>query len=283
MSHLNLVKTSLVLRNASGDPIHGDLRCVRGMEGGPLIVICHSFMAFKDWGFFPHLAGRLSLLGYPTFAFNFSHGGAGSGKKISDFVAFEKNTFSKELEDLRAVTEAFRGAIPGIRTIWDPSRIVLLGHSRGGGMAILHAGRDGQVFALVSLAAIATLDRWTEHQKAIWRKDGVYLLSRNTKASPLRLGVGLLDDLENNREILDIPHASSRVHCPWLIVHGEVDLTVPVREARELFDRSNREKTTLKLIPRAGHLFNASTRSEDGYAMLDSTIDAVHDWLHSHC
>jgi dienelactone hydrolase len=284
MTDSSNISRPLTLYNGSGDLIQGDLRFRAHSSGAPLVIVCHSFMAFKDWGFFPHIGSRLASTGYVTFVFNFSHNGAVPGaSKIVDVEAFAKNTFSKELEDLDAVVEWFSREDNVFDGVWDPGAIFLLGHSRGGGIAILHASRDRRICGLVSLAAIATFDRWTEHQKRIWKETGSYPLARHSAVSPLRLGRRLLDDLENKGEILDIGLAASRIRCPWLILHGEVDGTVPVREAQLLFERANPEKTTLNVIPHAGHLFNAATAGEDRYVMLDAVIDAAHAWMQHHC
>jgi hypothetical protein len=43
------------LLNGEGMEINGELLLPPVHTGLPLLVICHSFMAFKDWGFFPYL------------------------------------------------------------------------------------------------------------------------------------------------------------------------------------------------------------------------------------
>jgi dienelactone hydrolase len=271
-------KTSLHIPNRSGAIMHADLRRVAGAPPSPVVVICHSFMAFKDWGFFPRVATRLAEAGLVSVAFNFSHNGVvGDGNRITDFGNFAENTFSLELDDLAALVDAIdQGALPPEA---DPGRLVLLGHSRGGGIAIVHAARDPRVRALVTWSAIATFDRWTPHQKELWRRDGTLPLAKDSTVSPLRLGVGLLRDIEEHREALDIERAAAQVRRPWLLVHGREDRTVQLREAEALAAAADPSETTVRILDHVGHLFHAATGEEDGYRTLDSIIDVSSQWL----
>ena len=54
-----------------------------------------------------------------------------------------------------------------------PSRIGLVGHSRGGGIAVLQTARDSRVRALVTWAAISSVERWSPAEQAEWRERGV--------------------------------------------------------------------------------------------------------------
>src|SRR5437867_37253 len=53
-----------------------------------------------------------------------------------------------------------------------PSSLGLVGHSRGGGIAILQAARDPRVRALVTWAAISSVERWPAPQRSSWRAAG---------------------------------------------------------------------------------------------------------------
>src|SRR6266849_1023142 len=107
MGENDVLKTSFTLRNAFGDPINGELRHVPREGIRPAVIICHSFMAFKDWGFFPHISVKIAEAGFVAVTFNFSlNGVAGNGKRITQFANFERNTISRELHDLKIVTDA---------------------------------------------------------------------------------------------------------------------------------------------------------------------------------
>lgn len=257
--------------------LRGDLRVPDGDPFAPLVIVCHSFMAFKDWGFFPRLAEKIAEAGFATFAFNFARNGVGTEDgKISDFATFERNTVTSELQDLEDVIAVAKTEVDEFSLI-DGSKIALLGHSRGGGIAIATAASNSNVQALVTLSAISTFQRWTGHQRALWRERGYHPLAKDSNASPLRLGVDLLNDLEHNASTLDLRKAAGHVHIPWLIVHGSADVTVPPREAEALFEASNKSGSELHWLDGVGHLYNS--RNEENFETIDSVAGLVSAWL----
>jgi uncharacterized protein len=157
--------------------------------------------------------------------------------------------------------------------------VILLGHSRGGAIAILHVASDIRSKALVTWSAIASLDRWTKHQKELWRKVGNLPLSNDTSVSPLRLGIGLLNDLELNSDKLNVINAASKIKIPWLLVHGKTDVLVPQSEAEQLYHVSNQSTTKLALFEKVGHLYNASSREEDNYQTINKILEYTINWI----
>lgn len=279
MNHTGVVVTGSVLANDSGDPIACDVRTDRAPGRRPVVVVCHSFMAFKDWGFFPHVAERLAEEGFAAVTFNFSRNGVRpGGARIDDFAAFSSNTFTREIADLGEVVGAVRGGRLG-GGVCDPDRIVLLGHSRGGGIAVAHASRDPAIAALVTWAAVSTFDRWTRHQKEGWRARGYLPLSAGSVPGPLRLGTGILRDLEENLRGIDPVLRAPYITIPWLILHGIADVTVPPREARALAAASGSRGTRLLTLESAGHLFNGRSPDDDHYITLNHVISLTVDWL----
>jgi alpha-beta hydrolase superfamily lysophospholipase len=279
MTENGIIHEYLTLYNEMGESIRGDLRFRRTLEEKPIIIVCHSFMAFKDWGFFPFVAESLANAGYIALSFNFSHDGVrGDGDRITEFEKFERNTFSKELDDLRVVVDAvWSGQVGG--GIVARSKIIMLGHSRGGAIAILHTSVDARVKGLITWSTIDTFDRWTQHQKEKWKNLGYLPLAKDSSVSPLRLGIDLLNDLESNRVKLDLKTAASRIQIPWLLLHGKTDVTVPPHESENLFAAANKSLADLILLDHVGHLYNAATRDEDNYRTINRVIDLTLNWI----
>ncbi|MCG7408547.1 alpha/beta hydrolase [Paenibacillus sp. ACRRX] len=75
-----------------------------------VLIICHGFKGFKDWGFFPHTAAQLAeKTGLMTVCFNFSHNGIGSDLlTFSEPEKFAINTYTYEQEDLTALLALIR-------------------------------------------------------------------------------------------------------------------------------------------------------------------------------
>ena len=180
------------------------------------VVVAHGFKGFKDWAFFPYLAERLAAAGHAAITFNFSGSGVVGGSDDHMVLeAFARNTLSAELEELGLIVDLAR---QGDLLPRPPRAVGVLGHSRGGGTAILHAGGRGGVDALVTWSAVASFDRWSEETKQEWRERGrIYALNTRT-GRQLPLNVGLLHDFERNRDRLDVRRWASQVQAPWLMM-----------------------------------------------------------------
>ena len=221
------------------------------------VVICHGFKGFAHWGFFPHLARAIAGSGMRAITFDFSGSGIGDDREtFVDADAFEKNTLTQELADLSAVISEAR------RREWITSPYGLLGHSRGGGVAILHAAGNDQVKALATWAAISHVARWTPSDVITWKERGFVDIVNARTGQVMKLGTNLLDDVEANQATtLDIAAAAGRIRVPWLILHGREDETVPTEEAHRLHDLS-REWSTLRIVE-GNHGFGAKHPFEE--------------------
>jgi dienelactone hydrolase len=242
------------------------------------VVVVHGFKGFKDWGFFPWVADALANAGYAVVNFNFSRNGIGSEQDhFTELDRFGTNTFSLEQEELRGVIgEALDGDLLPDR----PHRIALLGHSRGGGQAILAAAQDDRVGALVTWASVSHFDRWTEETKAQWRADGrVWVLNQRT-GQHMPVDITLLDDFEANRAKLDIPAMAARIRVPWLILHGSDDMTVWPGEAHNL-GRAN-AAARVQVIQGAGHTFESTHPFLGPTLQLEQAMDFTVAHLHRH-
>jgi len=150
----------------------------------PLLIFSHGFKGFKDWGGFPYMCEELASHGFAVLSFNFSHNGvdANSPMDFTRLDLFAENTHTIELNDLDAVinylpqiAEMFPGKI-------DITKVGLIGHSRGGGLSLIAAAEHENIKALVTLAAVASFDRYTTEQKKRWREKG-YIEMPNTRTN----------------------------------------------------------------------------------------------------
>lgn len=216
------------------------------------VVICHGFKGFARFAFFPYLAEKLADAGLRAITFDFS--GSGIGEDRENFTnrdAFTHNTYLQELDDLDAVAGEAR-----VRH-WIEGEYGLLGHSRGGGVAILHAANDPAVKALVTWAAISSTNRWLPEAVADWRQRGFTDIANARTGDVIPLSIEILQEVEEFGDSrLNIASAASRIRAPWLIVHGDNDESVPLLEAERLA-RVSEGSSTLRVIEGASHTFGA--------------------------
>jgi uncharacterized protein len=257
-------------------PIAVDIRTSERSAPRPAVLILPGFKGFKEWGMFPVLAERVARAGFSAVSINVSGAGVDDNGRFVYPDRFGHNTFSAELEDVRRVLDALeQGRLGMVRT----SSVGLVGHSRGGGMAILTAGRDPRVHALVTWAAISTVDRWPDKVDE-WRTAGKLDITNTRTGDVLPLYVDVLDDAIHNREQLDIAAAAGRVTVPWLLLHGSADPSVSLAEARVLSAAAApANPPRLIIIEGAGHTLGAVHPYAGMTPDLAQALDETLNWL----
>jgi dienelactone hydrolase len=238
----------------------------------PAVVVLHGFKGFKDWGMFPPLAERLARAGFTAVTFNLSGSGVDDAGEFTLPERFAHDTFSAELTDVRRAVDALSEGQLGVQP---PSSLGLIGHSRGGGIAVLQAARDPRIGALVTWSAISTVDRWPAPEHAEWRAAGVKEIRNARTGQVLPLYPDVLDDIECHRDALDIAAAARRIRVPWLIVHGTLDESVPLDEGERLAAVAPAGTTRFLPIENASHTFGATHPWKGGTAELERVFEAT--------
>jgi dienelactone hydrolase len=256
-----------------------DLRAGGRESSRPAVLVLHGFKGFKDWGMFPPLGERLAQAGFTAVTPNLSGSGVDDAGEFSLPDRFGRNTFSAELEDTGRIIDALMRGELGVPA---PSTLGLVGHSRGGGIAVLQTAVDPRVRALVTWSAISRVERWPADQRSAWRAAGRTDVKNARTGQVLPLYTDVLDDIEQNAESLDIEAAAGRIAVPWLIIHGTEDESVGFSEAESLKAANSRKKTRLLPIERGGHTFGATHPWRSTTPQLDTVFDATTQWLAAH-
>ena len=229
-------------------------------EERPVVVFCHGYKGFKDWGAWNAMSNYFAEQGFSFVKFNFSYNG-GTEKEVMDFPdleAFSKNNFTTELNDLGKVIDWC------IEETWNKSsgivsdRIFLIGHSRGGAIALLKSAEDKRVKKLCTWAAVADL-AWRfrdEVQLKKWEEEGVTYVENARTGQQLPHLYQFYEDFKKNEQRLNPILAAGKIEIPWLIIHPEDDESVPVEHALEL--SSANLQAELLLLESGGHTFETS-------------------------
>ncbi|MCW8850995.1 MAG: alpha/beta hydrolase [Melioribacteraceae bacterium] len=249
---------------------------------GNCIIFVHGFKGFKDWGFGPYLAKSIATSGNFVITFNFSHNGVGENSvEFDELEKFANNTYSREINEVAEIVKAYKGGFFGIPN--EKAKIGLLGHSRGGGIAITSASNFQDIDALVTWSAIAKFDRFTDRQKSEWKKNG-YLEMLNSRTKQLmRLNKVLLEDIEeNSRTLLNIENSLKNLDKPYLIIHGDQDLAVPIEEAETIYTWSNKARTELFKISGTGHTFDIKHPFEGTSTAFERVLQKTINFFNQH-
>lgn len=253
-----LREQSFTVSNARGDAVHGDVRYREDGRIKPVVVFCHGFKGFKDWGPFPAWGRRLAEAGFVSVLFNFSYNGVAPDRptEFTKLDKFADNTFTRELDDLDAVLDAVtgEGLLAGVPI--DAGQVGLMGHSRGGGTVILQAARDARVRALVTWSAVSGfVDRFTDAQIADWTRQGYTEVVNSRTGQRMRLNRILYDDARAHRDELDVQAAAASIDVPWLIVHAPDDEAVSFDAAEALHEANPASELA---EARGGHTFGGA-------------------------
>jgi len=252
-----------------------------GSVSSPCIIYVHGFKGFKDWGFVPYTGEFLSSKGFFVITFNFSHNGIGENLlEFTELDKFAKNTISLEAEELNEVIDAYRNNFFGKNF---GSGIGVVGHSRGGAVALLTSANRKDVKAAAVWASVSRLDRYSERQKKEWREKGVFEVLNTRTNQLMPLNVSLLEDIEKNKNgKLNLEQAVRNLSKPLLIIHGEQDMTVSLKEGKEIYSWADKELTGFHTVESAGHTFNITHPFEGSNVKFNFVLNKTEEFFTKH-
>lgn len=251
------IEKNRILNRTDKKPILIDSFYSEVKTNQPIVIFCHGYKGFKDWGAWHLMAESIAKAGICFIKFNFSHNGGTMENPIDfpDLEAFGNNNYSKELDDLNDVIDWTENYFETNLHV-DTNQICLMGHSRGGGIAILKASEDKRITKLITLASVSDFERRTATIGDLkeWKEEGVkYVLNGRTKQQMPHY-YQFYEDFKTNEKRLHIESATKRLEIPMLIIHGDKDTSVSINEAEAL--QQWKPYSQLKIIEGADHVFN---------------------------
>jgi len=243
----------------------------------PLIIFVHGYKGYKDWGTWDLMAEKFANAGFYFVKLNMSHNGTTlkDPNNFADLETFGQNNFSKELADLEVVINHFK-----TQKKVDSNQIILLGHSRGGGISVIKASENKSISKLITLASISTLDRFPKNEAfENWKKEGVYFIENARTKQKMPHYFQFYKDYENNKERFDVENACENLTIPTLFIHGSDDEAVESKHSENLHHWT--EDSQFKIIDNAGHTFGAKEPWESDYLPkeLDEAVEICIDFI----
>lgn len=271
-----ILKNKILVR-AVKKPIVWDAYFNANGQKKPLVIFCHGYKGFKDWGSWDLVAEQFSSAQLYFVKFNFSHNGGTTVNPIDfpDLGAFAENNYTKELDDLNDVLDHFSSKNFAYQNNIDTSNITVIGHSRGGGISIIKTKEDQRIKKLITWASICDFGKRiaTAGELEQWRKNGVkYVLNGRTKQS-MPHNFQFYEDFKANEQRLDIKSAIQQINVPVLIIHAKDDPSVKYEEAKALYSWNN--DNILVTIDDSNHVFDSShpRKNEDLPSALKSAVE----------
>ncbi len=210
----------------------------RNTADNPIVIVCHGFTGTKEGGGRAlEMGDALAERGFNTMLFDFRGCGESEG-------SWENITLSGQVEDLRSAVEWCRENGFG--------QTIINGRSFGGTTAIAFAARDQYITALCTWAAVARPEalfrQFVRSEIGGPASDPVEIEGEGEK---LRLKKGFFYDLRGYNLLQDAAVMDLR---GFLVIHGSADESVPVEDAKLLFQAAGDPKE-LAVIPGADHRF----------------------------
>ena len=268
-----MIKETSILERENKKPIILDVSFNKNGKQKPILIFCHGYKGFKDWGCWNVMASHMTTANFLFLKFNFSHNGGTMEQPIDfpDLNAFGENNFMKELDDLENVISWITSPENKYSSEMNSQEIILVGHSRGGGIVTIKASEDNRVTKVITLAGASDYkSRFpTGDQLAYWRKEGVAYIENARTKQQMPHFIQFYDNFMENEERLTISKAAKKITIPHLIIHGTTDETVTFQEAEALHNWN--KISELFSIENANHVFGGSHPWES--EMLPSDLE----------
>ena len=250
-------KVHYIISGANNLPISIDLSSINDQTKKPLVIFCHGFKGFKDWGAWNLVANKFANNNFIFLKFNFSHNGT-SPNSLEDFeniTAFSENNYSKELLDLQLVIDWAKSDEFPLKNSWN-QKVFLIGHSRGCGAVLVKNGEEEIVNKTCTWSAIDSFDRFgTKAQIKQWGIDGEHIFTNGRTGQKMPIKYQFYTDYLKYIKRLNIKNTVQKNLKPLLIIHGKDDPAVHIDSARNLYSWS--KNAQLIEIDNADHVFGS--------------------------
>lgn len=210
-------------------------------KDAPVVVMCHGFGSSKDSDANKDLSQKILNRGLSVFRFDFTGCGQSQGK-------LEQLTPLAGLDDLKSAIE-----------VLGRKQFALYGNSFGGYTALLYAG-ENPVLALGLKAPVSYYPDVSTVENA-WQNYGFTKGIKNN----------FLAEVKN----IDLYQKTRNITAPTLIVHGDRDEIVPLKESRKLIEslKSQKKLVILKGAPhviRGEYMERANSLLADFFKAISS-------------
>lgn len=274
------IKKNIIIENPATKSFLADAYFKETLEKLPLVVFAHGYKGYKDWGAWDLMGEKFAEAGFYFVKFNFSHNGTTIEipKEFGNLEAFGMNNFSKEMSDFKAVLDYFLKD-KNVET----ENVSIIGHSRGGGIAVIEAFEDDRVKNLITFAGVSNFKyRFPRDERfEKWKNDGVMYSENMRTHQQMPHYFQYYEDFVENEDRFTIQRAAQNLKKPYLIVQGTNDDAVKDKEAFLLHEWCRNSE--LLIVENANHVFGSKepwTSNElpkDLGMVINHTVDFINN------
>lgn len=273
------------------DKLKFDIRTAVSNKQVPMFLFLHGFKSFRNWGFIPFVTEQIALKDFISVNIDFTKNGVVNENPIKfDIDIFSQNTVAQEIKDIDCFFSILHNPANWNSELkiglvnWN-GKIILCGHSRGAGIAIVTAAKYIEVEKLILLAPVSTFNRYTPRFIEKWIKNGYFEFNDPSSEQKLKISSSYIVDLLDNSDRYNLKKIMEKLDIPTLIVHGDNDLSTPLREGRELLEnykkniQNKNNHCNFVIINKANHLFNCNHPFSGSNIYLDEVMHNIVDFL----
>ena len=265
---------NFLLEGKHQKPIVTDVYFQPTQQPKPIVIFCHGYKGFKDWGAWDLVAEKFAEAGFFFIKFNFSHNGGTAEDPIDfpDLDAFAQDNFSKQLDDLQSVIDWIT-TTKQFHANADVQNLNLIGHSRGGGIVIIKAEEEPQIKKVITWNGVSDFGSRFPKSEDLqkWKDDKFYYVTNGRTKQEMPHHIQFYEDFLANEERFKIERAVKNLKKPYLIIHAEDDPTVNISEAKQLQQWNKRSE--LYKLPGSDHVFE--TKQPWQQKSLSSDLEKV--------
>lgn len=239
------------------------------------MLFLHGYKGYANWGCWDLMCE--ALVGFNVHAFRLDFSGNGTSAEtpgdIHDLESWSRNTYRQELQD----------AMAAVRTLQRQGfEVILMGHSRGGGIATITAatlrGTVNAVKGLVLLASVSDFERRFPKGEALeqWRSTNRWEVKNGRTGETYHHKFQFYTDFLRHKNLLDIRQQAARVDVPVMVVHASDDQAVSSSESMELSSIFKRNVRLVQvMLESGGHTFGSREPWPEGEPLPKEMADLL--------
>lgn len=205
----------------------------------PILIFCHGFKGFKDWGTFNLVAKKFAQYHYNFIKFNFSHNGTSADdfSDLHDKEAFGHNNFEIELDDLGSVIDWIMDDNNPLKSHFNTDEIYVIGHSRGGGIALLKTIEDSRIKKVTCWATVNDLEKFMHlNSPDQWRETGISWVKNARTGIDFPMYFQFYENYYANQDRFNLKKNLMKLDKPLLLLHGNQDKSVSFTDSKWIYE-----------------------------------------------